>query len=308
MKHQPVLLEEVLQGMNLKEGGVYVDGTLGYGGHTSIMATRMDCSIHIYGFDRDLDAIENAQGLVKKYPCLTPIHASYAQAAELLQEQGVDQVDGILLDIGVSSPQLDEAERGFSLRFDGPLDMRFDVSGEKTAADILNTYPKEDLARIFSEYGEERFAKKLANTIATKRVEQEFSSTLQLVETIEEAIPRSRWPKKIHPATRVFQALRIEVNQELEQLKMALPKLVALLKPGGRLAIISFHSLEDRIVKQFFRLAEQSCVCPKEFPTCVCDKEQTLKVLTKKPITATKTEIKNNVRSRSAKLRIAERI
>jgi 16S rRNA (cytosine1402-N4)-methyltransferase len=309
MKHQPVLLEEVLEGLSLKEGGVYIDGTVGYGGHTFAMADQKKCSLTIYGFDRDKDALDSVEQSLDSYPCLKLIQASYAQAREQLAELGVRQVDGILLDIGVSSPQLDQAERGFSLRFDGPLDMRFDVNSTKmTAADILNTYHQSDLARIFSEYGEERFAKKIAGAICKDRVDQKFASTLQLVELIERIIPRSRWPKNIHPATRVFQALRIEVNQELEQLKIALPELVSLLKPGGRIAIISFHSLEDRIVKNFFRYAQKDCICPKEFPKCVCDKEQLLKVITKKPITATKTEIKINARSRSAKLRIAERV
>lgn len=308
MKHLPVLLDEVLEGLDLKQGGIYIDGTVGYGGHTLKIADQFNCSLKIYGFDRDTDALDSLKEKQAAYPCLELVHASYAQAAEYLRESGVDQVDGILLDVGVSSPQLDQAERGFSLRFDGPLDMRFDVNGTKTtAADILNTYHNSDLIRIFSEYGEERYAKKIADAICKDRVDQKFQSTLQLVELIERIIPRSRWPKNIHPATRVFQALRIEVNQELEQLKQALPDLVSLLKPGGRIAVISFHSLEDRIVKQFFREAEKDCICPKAFPQCICDKDQLLKIITKKPITATKTEIKNNARSRSAKLRIAER-
>jgi len=305
MKHIPVLLDEVVESLNLKKGGVYVDGTIGLGGHAQALANKVDCSLQIYGFDRDERVLKAVEA--KNLNCVQTVHASYDQAYEILREKEVEQVDGILLDLGASSVQFDEPERGFSFK-EGPLDMRFDVSRGNTAAEILNTYQKKDLARIIKEYGEEKFASRIAERIVQQREVERFSSTTQLVKLVESAIPRRAWPKKIHPATKTFQALRIEVNQELEQLKSALPKLLQLLKPGARIAIISFHSLEDRIVKRFFREAEKSCICPKEFPVCRCDKKQMIKIISKKPITPSKTEIKNNPRSRSAKLRVAERV
>lgn len=312
-KHVPVLLDEVIAALNLREGGIYLDGTVGYGGHAeAILAAGKN--LKYIGLDRDQIALDHTKKRLAKYgKSIALYNASYLNANEVLKEEGIEAVDGILLDLGASSPQFDDASRGFSFKEDGPLDMRFDISGTtseegKTAADIVNTYQKDELRRIMKDYGEERYAGKIAHAIVERRKLKPFSMTSELKELVEQAIPRKYWPKQIHPATKTFQALRIETNQELEQLKQALPKLVSMLRPGGRIAIISFHSLEDRIVKQAFRYATKNCICPKEFPVCRCDKNQTLKLITKKPITAAKTEIKQNVRSRSAKLRIAEHL
>lgn len=302
MRHKPVLLNEVIEALNLKSDGIYLDGTLGYGGHAEAILKRGVKKL--IGLDRDEDALKSAKDRLESFKNTEFHHASYAEAHEVIDKE----LDGILLDLGASSPQFDDPERGFSLKQDGPLDMRFDIGSKKTAADILNTYRQDRLIKLIREYGEERHAAKIAKAIVRARREKKFSRTFELKELIEKTIPRKSWPKNIHPATRTFQALRIEVNNELEILKKALPILVNMLKAGGRIAVISFHSLEDRIVKQAFRLAEKSCVCPKEIPVCRCDKEQTLKVISKKPIQPTKTEIKNNVRSRSAKLRVAERL
>ena len=306
--HIPVLLEEVIDGLHVKKNGIYVDGTVGYGGHTEEIAKRQKCSLQIIGIDKDQEALDSASNRLKKYKSIELVKGSYNQLPELLKDSSIDLVDGVLLDLGASSPQFDDPKRGFSFSKDGPLDMRFDIGSHKTAADILNTYPEKDLARIIKDYGEERFAKRIAGAIVKQRREEKFARTSQLVELIETTLPRKAWPKNIHPATRTFQALRIEVNSELDELREALIKIVYMLKPGGRLVVISFHSLEDRIVKQFFKEGEKECVCPKAFPVCRCDKEKLLKIINKKPITASKTEIKNNVRSRSAKLRIAERL
>ena len=300
MQHLPVLLEEVIAALKIKKGGIYLDGTVGYGGHAQAILEKGG---KVIGIDRDQQAIEYTQ---KKLPEVELYQGSYADIDNILEEQSVD---GILLDLGASSPQFDQAERGFSFKADGPLDMRFDVNGtKKTAADILNTYQQPRLEKIIREYGQERFAKKIAKAIVNNRKTKKFARTDDLRQLIEKVIPRRAWPPAIHPATRTFQALRIEVNQELDQLEEALPKLVDRLKKGGRIVVISFHSLEDRIVKHFYKLAEKSCVCPLEFPECRCDKQPTLQIVTKKPITATKTEIKQNARSRSAKMRVAERI
>ena len=308
MKHIPVLVEEVIDNLKLKNGGVYLDGTVGFAGHAMAMADKLDCSLQIIGIDRDATTVQEAKKFAQGYPCIDISHGSYADGPALLVKQGKDGFDGILLDLGASSEQFDNPQRGFSFKEDGPLDMRFDVSRGSTAADIVNTYQQHDLVRILKEYGEERYAKRIAERIVQQRPTERFSRTSQLRELVEAAIPRRHWPKTIHPATKTFQALRIEVNEELEGLKRALPQLAQLLKPNGRLLVISFHSLEDRIVKQFFRDAAKDCVCPKDFPVCRCDKKPLLKIVTKKPVIPSKIEIKKNVRSRSAKLRVAERV
>jgi 16S rRNA (cytosine1402-N4)-methyltransferase len=305
--HIPVLVSEVVAGLRPVENGIYVDGTVGYGGHAE--ALLKTSSLQLIGLDRDIKAIEHVQQKFTNEPRARFVHASYEQIPEALSQLGVQLVDGVLLDLGASSPQFDQAERGFSFKDEGPLDMRFDqTSGGQTAQFVLSTYEQSDLARIIREYGEERFANKIATAIVRAREEKPLASTKQLAELIERTIPRRSWPTNIHPATRTFQALRIEVNKELQTLEAALPKLVNSLKPGGRVAIISFHSLEDRIVKNFFRHAAKTCVCPPELPLCRCEKKQTLKVLTKKPIIAQEEETNQNPRARSAKLRIAERV
>jgi 16S rRNA (cytosine1402-N4)-methyltransferase len=302
MKHVPVLLNECIEALQIKDGGVYIDGTVGYGGHAEAIL-KSGRNITLIGFDRDEEAIASTSKRLKGENVRLH-HASYHQIPEYLTEP----VDGILLDLGASSPQFDKAERGFSIKQDGPLDMRFDISQQETAADIVNTYREDDLYRILKDYGEERFARKIAKAIVSSRKDFPIETTSQLTALIEDVIPRKFWPRSIHPATKTFQALRIEVNNELNILTDAIPALIAMLKPGGRLAVISFHSLEDRIVKQAFKKAEKSCICPKEFPVCRCDKEQTAKIITKKPVTASKIQIKQNVRARSAKLRVIEHV
>jgi len=306
-KHLPVLEKEIIEALEPKAGMIILDGTVGYGGHATALY-KTESSLTYIGLDRDLTAITATKDRLRAYDNVHIVHESYRDADTVLEGLGIPLVDGILLDLGASSPQFDEPERGFSFMKDGPLDMRFDIDRqEKTAADILNTYPVQELISIFREYGEERYAKTIATAIVDRRKETPFVQTQDLSSLLEGMTPKHK-QGRIHPATRVFQALRIEVNQELKQLKEALPKLVNLLKPGGTIAIISFHSLEDRIVKQFFREAQKDCVCPKEFPVCRCKKEQTLKIITKKPIQAAKTEIQSNPRSRSAKMRIAQRV
>ncbi len=305
MKHQPVLLEQVIEALAIKKDGIYIDGTIGYGGHAEVIASHLSKQGQLIGFDRDETALAHTKERLSKYPQVKLVHASYGEIPEQVNEL----VDGILLDLGASSPQFDEAHRGFSFKQDGPLDMRFDISGTKiTAADIVNTYQEKELVSILKEYGEERQARFIVRAIMERRQTQPFETTSDLALLIEDVIPRRFWPKSIHPATRTFQALRIAVNDELEIIKQAIPNLIARLKPGGRIAIISFHSLEDRLVKRAYKEAENDCICPKDFPICQCDKEQTIRILSKKPISATKIQIKNNVRSRSAKLRVAERI
>lgn len=308
MKHQPVLVEEVIEALNIKEGGMYLDGTVGYGGHAEAILKAGKGSLKYIGLDRDKAALETTEGRLKKYKNVVLLHASYNDVLSVAEEEDIELLDGILLDLGASSPQFDEAQRGFSFQKDGPLDMRFDVSRGITAAEVLNTYQKDKLAKILREYGEEKYAGKIAASVEMYRKKKQFKATSELKTLIEHVIPRRFWQKNIHPATRTFQALRIEVNNELGELEEALPKLISMLAPGGRIAVISFHSLEDRIVKRAFKLAAKECVCPKEFPVCRCDKKITARIITKKPIRPTKTEIKNNVRSRSAKLRVAERV
>ncbi len=305
--HQPVMPNEVLAYLQPKEGGMYLDGTTGAGGHSRLILETANGKATLLGLDRDAEILAIAKENLKEFSGVTLVHASYAQALEAAKEQGFEGFDGILLDLGASSLQFDRPERGFSFKEDGPLDMRFDVSGGlQTAADIVNTYPQKELARIFREYGEEKHASLIAKAIVTDRKIAPFHSTRQLADLISRIMPRKH-TLRIHPATCVFQALRIEVNQELETIKSALPELIGLLKQGGRIVVISFHSLEDRLVKQAFREAEIDCVCPPDFPVCRCDKQSMIKVLTKKPVLPTKKEIKNNLRSRSAKLRAAER-
>lgn len=308
-KHIPVLLEEVVEFLNAKKGGIYVDGTVGYGGHAKEILEATNGEITYIGFDRDGRAIKFTQNVLSKYQQVTLVHQSYGTIPTYLMDEGIGQVDGILLDLGFSSPQVDDPKRGFSFKEDAPLDMRFDTDNQTiTAVDLLKSSSEDDLAQIFKEYGEERFAKKIAHKIVEMRREYPIETTWQLADLVKMSIPKAAWPKAIHPATKVFQALRIAVNDELTILEQVLPELILSLKKGGRILVISFHSLEDRIVKNAFKKAETSCICPKEFPVCVCNKEQTIRIITKKPIISTKTKIKNNVRARSAKLRVAERV
>lgn len=309
MQHVPVLLNEVLKALSVKPHQTILDGTVGYGGHAEALLKSVKGELTYIGLDRDQDALDASRERLKKYDDVALVQSSYGRVREVLSNMRIDSVDAVLLDLGASSPQFDQPKRGFSFRQDGPLDMRFDASsGEQTAADILNMYREQDLIEIIRDYGEERRAVSIAKAIVAQRREQLFFTTRQLVDLIERVVPRRLWPKNIHPATRTFQALRIETNKELDTLSAALPDMVTVLKPGGVLAVISFHSLEDRIVKQFFRDQSVSCICPPKAPVCTCNTVPRLKILTKKVVQATEQEQKQNPRSRSAKMRVAQKI
>jgi len=308
--HKPVLLNECLDGLNIKSDGTYLDGTVGGAGHSLEILKRLKGGTLI-GIDQDETALEvsgKRLGQVKGNNRVILIKGNFRNLARLAGEYGIDSVDGILLDIGVSSHQLDEAERGFSYMQDAPLDMRMDRSKDLDAETIVNTYDEKTLRDIIRDYGEENWAARIASFIVRARSEKRITTTGQLVDIIKAAIPAKARREGPHPAKRTFQALRIAVNDELGALRDAIGEAVEILKPGGRLAIITFHSLEDRIVKTEFSIREKPCTCPPSFPVCVCNKKPELKVLTKKPIVPSGHEIENNPRARSAKLRIAERL
>lgn len=307
--HIPVLAAEVMEYLAPVEGGTYIDGTLGGGGHAALILKGVGDSGRLFGFDRDKAAIRSASGYLASFgERFTPINSNYSTMEAALAAYGVAAVDGFLLDLGVSSHQLDTAERGFSFQQDAPLDMRMDRDRGVTAADLLAESSHGELARIIREYGEERWAGRIAAFICKAREEQPLVTTLQLADLIKGAIPRKAWEERIHPATRTFQALRIAVNEELASLEHGLAAAVRLLKPGGRGVVISFHSLEDRIVKQLFRGMAGGCTCPKDFPVCVCSCRPQVRVLTGKPVMAQQKEIDENPRSRSAKLRAVEKL
>lgn len=308
MPHIPVLLAEVLAALPVQSGQVFLDGTVGYGGHAKAILEQVQGSFTYIGLDRDEQALSHCRQQFAGDARVRLVHASYKDAGTVLTELGIESVDHILLDLGASSPQFDESGRGFSFQANGPLDMRFDRSQGNTAADVLNTYKEQDLEEVIREYGEERHAKRIARAIVAARKLNSFAETEQLAKVVEQSIPRRLWPKRIHPATRVFQALRIEVNDELETIRLALPRLIERLKPGGYIGIISFHSLEDRIVKHTFRQAAKSCVCPPESIICTCKTSPQLRLITKRPIIASDAEQTQNPRSRSAKLRIAQKL
>jgi len=308
MIHKPVLLGEAIENLNLKKGSVVVDGTLGAGGHAIEILKKILPGGKLIAIDWDAESIENFKGIISKKE-LIGISDNYANLENILRGLGIKTVDAILIDLGFNSDQIENAERGFSFQKDGPLDMRYSPQTQKnTAADVINNYPEERLIEIFRNYGEEKFARSIARAVASARKEKRINRTGELVEIISAAAPEKYQKNRIHPATRVFQALRIEVNQELENLKTFLDQAAGSLANGGRLAVISFHSLEDRIVKNFFKLHSKDCVCPPNFPKCVCQHRKSLKIITKKPIIATGEEIKTNPRSRSAKMRVAEKI
>jgi 16S rRNA (cytosine1402-N4)-methyltransferase len=303
--HVPVLLEAVIDGLRVKPGGRYIDATVGGGGHASeILATSSPDGV-LLGLDRDPAALEVADARLVGYrERLRLVQGSFADLMKIAAGHGFDRVDGILMDLGLSSLQLADPDRGFSFLIDGPLDMRFDTSSSDcTAADLVNRLSPEELADILYRYGEESQSRRIARAIVEARP---LRTTGELVDVVEQAVGRRRG--RLHPATLTFQALRIAVNEELTALEGALPQAVELLVPGGRLAVIAFHSLEDRIVKRFMRRESQDCICPPGLPICTCDHEATLKVITRKPIKATSEEVEVNARSRSARLRIAERI
>lgn len=309
-EHKPVLLEECIDSLNIDKNGIYIDGTLGGAGHSSEIIRRLDKGTLI-GIDQDEEALRAAGerlARLKREAGLILIKGNFRSMQRLVSRHGIDSVDGILLDIGVSSYQLDEAERGFSYMQDAPLDMRMDRDRSLNAADIVNTYDEKDIRRIIRDYGEENWAARIAAFIVEARKENRIGTTGQLADIIKAAIPASARREGPHPAKRTFQALRIAVNDELAALEEAIEDAVKLLKPGGRLSIITFHSLEDRIVKTEFQKREKPCTCPPSFPVCVCRKKPELKVLTKKPVLPSDKEIEENPRSRSAKLRTAEKL
>ncbi|MBD5530197.1 MAG: 16S rRNA (cytosine(1402)-N(4))-methyltransferase RsmH [Lachnospiraceae bacterium] len=306
-KHYSVMLRETIDYLNIRPDGIYLDGTLGGGGHAWEVCSRLK-SGHFYGIDQDDAAIEAAgQRLAAFTDRVTLIRSNYCNARAALQEQGVRQVDGIVLDLGVSSYQLDTQERGFSYRFDSPLDMRMDRRQGLTARDIVNDYSEAELFHIIRDYGEDTFAKNIAKHIVQAREREAIETTGQLNEIIKAAIP-AKMRQNGHPSKRTFQAIRIECNHELEVLREALEDLIDLLAPGGRLCIITFHSLEDRIVKTAFKKAENPCTCPPEFPVCVCKKQPLGSVVTRKPVLPSREELEENSRSKSAKLRVFEKI
>ena len=304
--HLSVLLDECLDGLAIKPGGIYVDGTLGGGGHSSEIVKRLETG-RLIGIDRDDDALKAAQGRIKS-DRFTALKGNFHDAKSLLQSIGVNSVDGVLLDLGVSSYQLDEASRGFSYHADAPLDMRMDRTQPLTAQTIVNEWPQGDIAALIKDYGEEPWAVQIARVICDRRNDRPIETTAQLVEIIDRAIPKKvRSKDGSHPARRTFQALRIAVNDELAPLKTALEDFVSILAPGGRICVIAFHSLEDRIVKNTFRELQNPCTCPKNMPICVCGKVPQLRIITRKPITASEAELERNPRARSATLRIGEK-
>lgn len=306
--HIPVLLEECIKYLNIKPDGIYVDGTLGMGGHSEAILQRLTTG-RLISIDRDTYAIERATERLAPYADrLTIVHGNFRDLPEILDEQGVDLVDGMLFDLGVSSPQLDEGGRGFSYMVDAPLDMRMDKSDNIDAWFIMNRWPEDKICRILRDYGEERHAARIARAIAKRRQEQEIKTTLELVDIIKSAMPAAALREKQHPAKRSFQAIRIAVNDELGAVASLMETAPDRLKVGGRIAVISFHSLEDRIVKSAIQSRENGCTCPREAPVCTCGFVQTLKSVTRKPITAGGEELELNLRSRSAKLRVAERV
>ena len=307
-RHEPVLLEEVLQWMNVRPDGAYCDGTLGGGGHSSAILQASGGTARLYGIDRDDAAIRAATERLKVYSGFTAIRGNFHDAKELLEEAGAGMLDGVLLDLGVSSPQLDTAERGFSYHEDAPLDMRMDRSQPVTAADLLNTADERELTEIIRDYGEEKWAARIAHIICEHRMEKPFETTFDLVHAVDSAIPKAvRRKDDGHPARRTFQAIRIAVNDELKPLEQALKDLTDCLKPGGRICVITFHSLEDRIVKRCFRTMENPCICPPKAPICTCGRKPVVRVLAGGAVVPSAEEIGRNPRSRSAKLRVAEK-
>ena len=303
-KHIPVLLKETIDGLNIKPDGIYVDGTIGGAGHSKEIIKKLSPKGFLIGIDRDTEALEAAKENLKEYSNYKLIHGNHDDIKEILQDLGIDEVDGILLDLGISSYQIDEKKRGFSYTGDEKLDMRMDRTQKLSAYEVINEYKEERLSQIIYEYGEEKFARKIAKNICIERMKNPIETTKQLADIIAKSVPASR---EGHPAKRTFQAIRIEVNNEIEPLYKTVQDSIECLKNEGRLCIITFHSLEDRAVKEAYIDAEGKCTCPKDLPYCVCGAKSYGKIINKKPIEATKEELENNSRSKSAKLRIFER-
>jgi len=306
--HISVLLQECLDGLAIKPDGIYLDGTLGGAGHSSHIVQRLTTG-RLIGIDRDPVALEASGKRLEPYQDrVTLVHSNFCEMAQVVKDLGLTGVDGILLDLGVSSPQLDDGERGFSYMADAPLDMRMNGEDTLTAYTVVNTWPQDELKRILFDYGEERYAPRIASAICRRREDKPIETTLELVDVIRAAMPAQALREKQHPAKRSFQAIRIAVNDELGSVEKAMADAIPLLNPGGRLAVITFHSLEDRIVKNAMAEAAKGCTCPPNFPVCVCGKKPQVKLISRKPIVATEEELEANPRSRSAKLRVCEKI
>ena len=306
-KHKPVLLKECIEGLNIKKDGIYVDGTLGGAGHSKEILRNLSDKGHLIGIDRDEEALQAAKQNLSDFKNVKYIHGNHDDIKEILEDIGIEKVDGILLDLGVSSYQLDERNRGFSYLGENELDMRMDKTQTLTAKTVVNTYKEENLANIIYEYGEEKFSRSIARNICKYRKQKEIETTKELVEIIENSIPKSK-QNGGHPAKKTFQAIRIEVNDEIKPLEKTVEDCIDVLNHEGRLCIITFHSLEDRAVKNAFNKAKGICTCPKDLPYCVCGAKELGKVINKKPIIASKEEQEENTRSKSAKLRIFEKI
>ncbi|MDK2991751.1 MAG: rRNA (cytosine1402-N4)-methyltransferase [Clostridiales bacterium] len=307
--HKPVLVEEVMQYMRCRKGGIYIDGTIGGGGHALEICRRIDGDGLLIGIDRDDEALAHAAEMLKEYSgCVRLIKGDFRYMKAMINDIGVNEVDGVLLDLGVSSHQLDDAGRGFSYNAEAALDMRMDKQQLLTARDVVNTYDEKRLYEIIKDYGEERWAKRIASFIVKERQRYPIETTDQLVEVIKRAIPAAARREGPHPARRTFQAIRIEVNDELNSIKDGLIQAMDCLKPGGRLCVISFHSLEDRLVKDTFRRWQNPCTCPPDTPVCVCGNKPVAAIVTKKPVTASPDEVESNPRARSAKLRVCEKL
>lgn len=306
--HYSVLLEETIEQLHIRPEGIYLDGTLGGGGHAEAVLRRLTAKGHLFGVDQDEAAVKSASERLKPYgEKVTIFRENYRNAVAVLRERGIDGADGIVLDLGVSSYQFDTAERGFSYRYDTALDMRMDVRNALSAREIVNGYTEKELFHVIKDYGEEPFAKNIAKHIVREREKKEIETTFELNEIIKNAIPAKMRQGGGHPSKRTYQAIRIECNRELEVLEDSLDEMINFLRPGGRICVITFHSLEDRIVKNKFRTSENPCICPPEFPVCTCGRKPKGKVITKKPILPSKEELENNSRSKSAKLRVFQR-
>ena len=308
-QHKSVLLQECIDALNIRPDGIYLDGTLGGAGHSSQIARRLTEGGRLIGVDRDRTALAAAKERLAPYADrVTLVHSNFAEIDAILDSLGIPAVDGMLFDLGVSSPQLDDASRGFSYMADAPLDMRMDKDDVLTAGEVVNTWPQGELRRILYDYGEERYAPQIAAAICRAREKAPVETTLELVDIIRSAMPAQALREKQHPAKRSFQAIRIAVNDELGAVSRMMQAAVGRLNPGGRLAVITFHSLEDRIVKNTFRTLADPCICPKNLPVCVCGRRPTVRLVTRKPITASEAELAENPRARSATLRIAEKL
>lgn len=307
-RHVSVLLEKSVDGLNIKGNGIYADGTMGGGGHSCEILRRLGGKGLLIGIDRDTEAIAASRSRLAEFENVRYVHDNYKNIKSILAREGIEALDGAVLDLGVSSYQLDNRQRGFSYMEDAPLDMRMNRDDSLSAYDVINTYSEEQLAKIFFEYGEERFSRKIARSIVMRRTDKPVETTLELVDIIKASVPERLRQKGSHPAKRVFQAVRIEVNGELRDLRGAIDDFFDMLAPGGRLSVITFHSLEDRIVKTAFASYAKGCTCPPDFPICVCGNKPRAKLITRKPILPDETECDENKRAKSAKLRIAEKI